>query len=202
MLVVQERRRFYRESMTAYLRRQLTTEVAEGVVDRVSLLDAAARGPLTYAVIEADNVPWEVGELVQSMQRQRPGIQLIGLTTSARAGLMDGVVLVPRSASPEQVVELVEPSRAPSRPLSSVSPEAMAMAPDRSAAAGPGPAQPRPDRGRGRGAPRPFRTCRGQVEDGYIHQARRPEPGPGGRHRSRHRGYSAQPASWEGPPPG
>jgi DNA-binding NarL/FixJ family response regulator len=117
VLVVQERRRFYRESMTAYLRRQLTTEVLEGVGDREALLDATARSPLTHAVVEADNVPWDVAGLARSMHRQRPGLQLIGLTTSARAGPLEGLVLIPRSTSPEQVVELVEPSRGPVTPF-------------------------------------------------------------------------------------
>ncbi len=45
VLVVQERRRFYRESMTVFLRRQLrTTEVLEGVADAAGLLTAVAEG--------------------------------------------------------------------------------------------------------------------------------------------------------------
>jgi DNA-binding NarL/FixJ family response regulator len=114
VLVVQERRRFYRESMTAFLRRRLrTTDVAEGVADAEELLAVAARESLGYAVVEADGVPWDVAGLVASLRTGRPGIHLIGLTASSRPAplnrLVNGLVVLPRGAPPDQLVKMVEP---------------------------------------------------------------------------------------------
>ncbi len=110
VLVIQERRRFYRESMTVFLRSQLrTTEVIDGVADADELLAAAAEGPLDHAVIEADGVPWDVCALVASLRARHRDIRLIGLTVSSRPSPMDGLDLLPRRATPDQVVKLVEP---------------------------------------------------------------------------------------------
>ena len=110
VLVVQERRRFYRESMTAFLRRQLgTTEVGAGVADADRLLAVAERGRLDHAVIEADGVPWDVGALAASLRDRHQDIHLIGLTTSGRPARYEGIAVVPRNATPDQVVKLVEP---------------------------------------------------------------------------------------------
>ena len=110
VLVVQERRRFYRESMTAFLRRQLgSTDVGDGVADAGRLMDVAERGRLDHAVIEADGVPWDVGALAAYLRRRHQDIQLIGLTTSSRPARSEGIALVPRNAPPDQVAKLVEP---------------------------------------------------------------------------------------------
>jgi DNA-binding NarL/FixJ family response regulator len=111
VLVVQERRRFYRESMTAFLRRQLRrTELMDGVADADGLLAAAEEGPLDHAVIEADGVPWDVSALATSLRERHRNIRLIGLTASTRpAREMDGLTLLPRRATPDQVAKLVEP---------------------------------------------------------------------------------------------
>ncbi len=112
MLVVQERSRFYRECMTACLRRQLDgTEVMDGVSDGAALIAVAEHRPLDYAVFEADGVPWDVRALVASLRGSRGGARLIGLFTSARPALLDGVTLLPRSAAPEQIAQLVQPGR-------------------------------------------------------------------------------------------
>jgi len=59
LLVVQERRRLYRESMTACLKRQLGAfDVIEGVADAAGLLRLAESRQLDHAVIEVDGVPW------------------------------------------------------------------------------------------------------------------------------------------------
>jgi DNA-binding NarL/FixJ family response regulator len=110
VLVIQERRRFYRESMTVFLRRQLrTTEVIDGVADADGLLAAAAEGPLDHAVIEADGVPWDVCALAASLRARHRDICLIGLTASSRPSPLGGLNLLPRRATPDQVVKLVEP---------------------------------------------------------------------------------------------
>ena len=130
MLVVQERRRFYRESITAFLRRQLaTTEVGEGVVDAARLMAVAEAGRLDHAVIEADGVPWDVGALAASLRDRHRDIHLIGLTTSSRPARYEGIALVPRNAPPDQVAKLLEPDALRlSPPLSSASRPATAMA--------------------------------------------------------------------------
>ena len=108
--MVQERRRFYRESMTVFLRRQLgSTDVGDGVADAGRLMDVAERGRLDHAVIEADGVPWDVGALAAYLRRRHQDIQLIGLTTSSRPARSEGIALVPRNAPPDQVAKLVEP---------------------------------------------------------------------------------------------
>jgi DNA-binding CsgD family transcriptional regulator len=109
VLVVQERRRFYRECITASLRRQLRrTNVAEGVPDAAGLLALSTCGPVTHAVVEADGVPWDVPTMAGTIRAQHPGVHLIGLSSSARPAALDGLVLLPHGATPEQVAELVE----------------------------------------------------------------------------------------------
>jgi DNA-binding NarL/FixJ family response regulator len=109
-LVVQERFRFYRESMTACLRRQLDgIEVLAGVVDAAGLVALAGRQPLDHVVIEADGVPWDVPALVAAVRGRRPDVRLIGLFTSARPVPCDGVALLPHTSAPEQVAQLVQP---------------------------------------------------------------------------------------------
>lgn len=108
--MVQERRRLYRESMTAALRAQLrTTEVAGGVADAAELLAMAAVRPVSHAVVEADGVPWDVRCLAASLRDRQGGVQVIGLTASSRPAPVEGVALLPRGATPDQVVKLVEP---------------------------------------------------------------------------------------------
>jgi DNA-binding NarL/FixJ family response regulator len=110
VLVVQEHLRFYREAMTACLRRQLDDiEVEAGVPDAAGLVEVAERRPLNHAVIEADGVPWDVPALIAAVRGRRPGVQLIGLFKSARPASCDGVVMLPRTAAPEQIAQLVQP---------------------------------------------------------------------------------------------
>ena len=184
MLVIQERRRFYRESMTVFLRRQLrTTEVIDGVADADGLLAAAAEGPLDHAVIEADGVPWDVCALAASLRARHRDIRLIGLTASSRPSPLGGLNLLPRRATPDQVVKLVEPDVDRSH---TVRPQRChrqrQWASHGPTVARPRFAQPRPHRIGCRRPSRSVRAWRRQVEDGDIHKARRSEPGPGRRH--------------------
>jgi DNA-binding NarL/FixJ family response regulator len=118
VLVVQERRRLYREALTAYLRRQLaTTEVLPGVADADELLAVASGSPVAHAVIEADPVPWDVPALAASLRAARPDIKVIALAVSGRHGWAEGVTLLPRGATPDQVVQLVEPHTARDPPF-------------------------------------------------------------------------------------
>ncbi len=118
VLVVQERRRFYRESRTVFLRRQLRmTQVIEGVADATGLLALAAEQPLDHAVIEADGVPWDVRAVAASLRERHRSIQLIGLTASSRPTPVDGLTLLPRSTTPDQVAKLVEPGTDRSTPF-------------------------------------------------------------------------------------
>lgn len=110
MLVVQERRRVYREAMTVFLRRQLgKTEVWPGVPDADALLALPGEVRLDHAVIEADGVPWDVGALAASLRRRHRDIYVIGLTTAGRHPPVEGVAVLPRGATPDQVLQLVEP---------------------------------------------------------------------------------------------
>jgi len=103
--------------MTACLRRQLDDiEVTPGVPDAEGLLEVAAHHPLGHAVIEADRVPWDVAALAAALRRHHPGVKLIGLFASARAVTCDGIVLLPRTATPEQVAGVVQP-RSGGRPM-------------------------------------------------------------------------------------
>jgi DNA-binding CsgD family transcriptional regulator len=112
VLVVQERLRLYRESMTACLRRQLDgIEVAAGARDAAELREMAEREQIAHAVIEADKVPWSVGALAAALHQQNPDVQVIGLFASARPPICEGVVLLPRGTSPEQVADLVQPGK-------------------------------------------------------------------------------------------
>ncbi len=96
--------------MTAALRAQLrTTEVASGVADAAGLLAMAAARPISHAVVEADGVPWDVASLAASLRDRQEGTQVIGLTASSRPVPVEGVALLPRGATPDQVVKLVEP---------------------------------------------------------------------------------------------
>ncbi len=112
MLVVQERRRFYRESMTACLRRQLEgIEVVDAVVDASALLALAGRCPLRHAVIEADMVPWDVIALAAALGEKFPAVQVIGISGAARPSGANRFAVLSRSATPEQVASLVQPGR-------------------------------------------------------------------------------------------
>jgi DNA-binding NarL/FixJ family response regulator len=112
VLVVQERRRFYRESMTVCLRRQLDgIEVVDGVVDAPALLALAGSCALGHAVIEADMVPWDVVALAAELGQKCPPVQLIGLSGAARPSSAHGFVVLSRSATPEQLASLVQPGR-------------------------------------------------------------------------------------------
>jgi DNA-binding NarL/FixJ family response regulator len=118
VLVVQERLRFYRESMTACLRCLLDgIEVAPAVSKAAELVDLAERHPLTHAVIETDAVPWDVPALVAALYRLHPSVQLIGLFASTRPVSCDGVALLPRNAAPEQIAQLVQPGSERSAPF-------------------------------------------------------------------------------------
>lgn len=109
MLVVQERLRFYRESMTACLRQQLDgIEVRTGVPDATSLMEVAELQAVDHGVIEADGVPWDVPALVATLRDRRPSMKLIGLFKT-RPAPCDGLTLLPRTAAPEQVSQLVQP---------------------------------------------------------------------------------------------
>ncbi len=117
-MVVQERRRLYRESITACLRRFLDgVQVLDGVPDPVPLLEVADRLTLAHAVIEADDVPWDVSQLASALRQRHPDVRVIGLTTAARPSPCSGVMLLPRSASPEQLAELVQPGHERTEPF-------------------------------------------------------------------------------------
>ena len=110
MLVVQERVPLYREAITACLRRQLgSVPVVAGVPDADSLKALAQRLPLTHAVMEADRVPWDVPGLIVELHRIRPQMRLIGLTATSRRPACHGVVVLPRSATPDSIAEMVQP---------------------------------------------------------------------------------------------
>ena len=81
----------------------------DGVADAAGLLAVPADGPLGQVVIEADGVPWDVPALVASLHDRHRGIKVIGLVASSRPALMEGVSLLPRSTTPDQVAKLVEP---------------------------------------------------------------------------------------------
>ncbi len=96
--------------MTACLRRHLDgMEVIDGVPDPALLFEVAERLTLAHAVIEADDVPWDVSGLASTLRRRHPEVRVIGLTTAARPAPCSGVLLLPRSATPEQLAELVQP---------------------------------------------------------------------------------------------
>jgi DNA-binding NarL/FixJ family response regulator len=118
VLVVQERFRFFRDSMTVCLRRQLDgVQVTDGVTDGAALLDLAGRRPLDHALIEADGVPWDVPALVAALRGHHPGIKLIGLFRAVRPVACDGMALLPRTAAPEQILHLVQPGSDRSAPF-------------------------------------------------------------------------------------
>jgi len=110
LLVVQERRRLYREAMTACLKRRLDAfDVAEGVADAAGLLRLAESRHLDHAVIEVDGVPWDVAMLAGSLRRHNPSVQVIGLSASARTSAIEGARILSHVAGPDQVAELVSP---------------------------------------------------------------------------------------------
>jgi DNA-binding NarL/FixJ family response regulator len=112
VLAVQERRRLYREAISACLRRRLDgVEVLDGVEDGPALLTLAGQCPLAHVVVEADLVPWDVPALASALHDMRPALQVIGLSASSRPSPRPGVVVLPRSATPEQVARLVQPGR-------------------------------------------------------------------------------------------
>jgi two-component system response regulator DesR len=118
LLVVQERRRLYRESMTACLKRQLGAfDVIEGVADAAGLLRLAESRQLDHAVIEVDGVPWDVAVLAGSLRRHNPLVQVIGLAASVRSSVIEGVRTLPRVAGPDQVAELVAPGHVSEAPF-------------------------------------------------------------------------------------
>ena len=118
VLVVQERRLFYRESITAFLRGQLaTTEVGEGVADAAGLMAVAERGRLDHAVIEADGVPWDVGALAASLRGRYRDIHLIGLTTRTAPPGAKASPSSPGTPRPDQVAKLLEPDTVRATPF-------------------------------------------------------------------------------------
>ena len=109
VLVIQERLRFYREAMTACLRQQLDGTEVMAAVDAAELIELAEGHAVDHAVIEADGVPWDIPAVVAAVRGHRPHVKLIGLFTSTRAVACDGVTLLPRTAAPEQIAQLVRP---------------------------------------------------------------------------------------------
>ncbi len=77
--------------------------------DAAALVELAAAHPVNYGLIEVDGVPWDVPAVVAAIRAHRPDVKLIGLFTSARPGVYDGVTLLPRTAPPEQIAQLLEP---------------------------------------------------------------------------------------------
>jgi DNA-binding NarL/FixJ family response regulator len=110
LLAVQERRRFYREAMTACLRDELGThQVAGPAADAGELLALAGAYELTHVVVEADLVPWDVASLATALKTVRPALTVIGLAAAPRRSGWPGVTVVARSASPAQLAQLVQP---------------------------------------------------------------------------------------------
>lgn len=109
MLVVQERFRFYRQAMAACLREQLDGTEVIAAADAAELIEVAEGHAVDHAVIEADGVPWDVPAVVAAVRGRRPDVKLIGLFTSARPAACAGVTLLPRTAPPEQIAQLVRP---------------------------------------------------------------------------------------------
>lgn len=131
LLVVQERRRLYRESMTACLKRQLDAfDVIEGVADAAGLLRLAESRHLDHAVIEVDGVPWDVARLVRSLRCHNSSVRVIGLATSVRSSAAtEGVRMLSRFAGPDQVADLVAPGHASEAPFVLTSSPAGASSP-------------------------------------------------------------------------
>jgi hypothetical protein len=85
LLVVQERRRLYRESMTACLKRQLgAINISEGVTDAAELLRLAEVSSLDHAVIEVDEVPWDVANRTRVFAKL--GVKSQAQLVAARTG--------------------------------------------------------------------------------------------------------------------
>jgi DNA-binding NarL/FixJ family response regulator len=130
VLVIQERRRLYRESMTACLKRQLDAfDVIEGVADAAGLLRLAESRHLDHAVIEVDGVSWDVAVLAGRLRHHNPSLQLIGLAASVRSSAIEGVRILSRVAGPDQVAELVCPGHAREVPFVLTSSSSSASSP-------------------------------------------------------------------------
>jgi DNA-binding NarL/FixJ family response regulator len=130
LLVIQERRRLYRESMTACLKRQLDAfDVTDGVADAAGLLRLAESRHIDHAVIEVDGVPWDVAALAGSLRRHNPLVQVIGLSASVRSSAIEGVRVLSRVAGPDQLAELVCPGNAREVPFVLTSSPASASGP-------------------------------------------------------------------------
>lgn len=118
VLVVQDRQRLFREAMTVSLRRYLDDiEVVDGVADGPALLELADRLPLTVAVVEVGNVPWDPGALMADLRRRRPGLSVVGLSAPARAPSGLDLTVLPRTTSPVRLADLVEPGPERSLPF-------------------------------------------------------------------------------------
>lgn len=116
LLVVQDRERLFREALCACLRHYLPeVEVVDGAAGATDLLELAQRMPLGHAVLEVGLVPWDIAELLSAIRSLRPGIQLVGLGASTRAVAGLGVTVIPRTAPPARIADLVKPGS--DRPL-------------------------------------------------------------------------------------
>lgn len=109
LLAVQERQRLFRESFCVALRQDLPFADVLGAAGPEELLDLAGRAPLAYAVLEVGSVPWDVPGLLTAVRSARPGISFVGLATSRRQITGLDVVVVPRTAPPSRVADLVQP---------------------------------------------------------------------------------------------
>ncbi|MCA1845149.1 MAG: response regulator transcription factor [Actinobacteria bacterium] len=112
-VVVQERRRLFREGLAMVLSAQPDLHVVGAVADAHGLVDACGRLRPDVALLELDEVGWDTPPLIALLVRRHPGLRVVGLHAEldrvwvqrARQG---GVgTPVPRAAGVESVLDAV-----------------------------------------------------------------------------------------------
>jgi DNA-binding NarL/FixJ family response regulator len=104
-IVIQDRSRLFRECLERLLLSNDAGTVAETVPDEASLLKAFGSESFDAVVFEVTGVPWNVTELVQSLEGQPEPPVLIGTYPPGQRhpSLIAGVHLVSRTSSSQAV---------------------------------------------------------------------------------------------------
>ncbi|MGA3146699.1 MAG: LuxR C-terminal-related transcriptional regulator [Acidimicrobiales bacterium] len=100
-MVIQDRSRLFREGLRLLLGSSSAIQVSRCVGDVASLLEACGAGAAKAAVFEGGGVPWDVGELVDSLRARLGDMVLVGTLPPGHASpkMIAGVTYVPRGSS-------------------------------------------------------------------------------------------------------
>jgi len=105
-VVIQDRSRLFRECLQLQFASTSAIQVVRCVGDGASLVEACGTGAGRAAVFEGGGVPWDVGELVESLRAQMGNAVLVGTLPPGHRHpkMIEGVTYVPRASSGQSLM--------------------------------------------------------------------------------------------------